>query len=254
MTLKSHTNHYNVKLLAIICIASLLVYSSEQAFASDTDNPQWHKYYQLGKFIYSKPPKPDQIFIYQYTVTNGTMIEFKGEVGAFTAQIQSNGNASFEIKIPRNFPYTDQLENGPRYGDTSPLFLMDVPPFGSPQKDFANTKTLKPANKTSDCFFTYSIPFSGNHKIQFAWTYMLSSSFPYHGDIIPQYCNDQTIAGYIPPLQQIKAGVDPKDVKCMQDLRLVVKSELGFPVCVKSDTAKKLIERGWALLPNSTTP
>src|SRR2546426_5770405 len=174
--------HLSLIMIAITGFVAIV----PSAFGNNSTNDnQWHKYYQLGKFMYSKAPKPDQIFIYQYRVTNGTVTEFKGILGDFTAQIQGNGNATFEIKIPRNFPYTDQLENGPRYGDTSPLLLIDVPPFGSPQKDFANTKTLRLENKTSDCFFTYSIPFSGNHKIEFGWTYLLSNSFPLHGDIIP---------------------------------------------------------------------
>src|SRR5438309_7743706 len=227
-------NSWQALFFALILLSSLLVYSSEQAFASDTDNPQWHKYYQLGKFIDSKPPKPDQIFIYQYKVTNGTVIEFKGNLGAFTAEIQSNGNATFEIKIPRNFPYTNQLEKGPRYGDDSPLFLMDAPPFGSTPKDFANTKTLNPVNKTSDCFFTYSIPFSGNHKIEFQWMYLLSSSFPLHGDIIPQYCNGQTIAGNIPPIQQIVSGILPDNVQCSDVLVLIKKTPTNSIACVKA--------------------
>src|SRR5207249_12317017 len=99
------------------------------------------------------------------------------------------------------------------------IFLMDVPPFRSPQEDFANPKTLKPANKTSYCFFTYSFPFSGNHKIQFAWAYFPSSNFPYHGDIIPQYCNDITIAK-LPPLQQIANGILPENVVCSDGLML----------------------------------
>ncbi|MHB8602722.1 MAG: hypothetical protein ACYC6W_01390 [Nitrosotalea sp.] len=48
------------------------------------------------------------------------------------------------------------------------------------------------------------------------------------------------------PLKQFKSGIDPKNVKCSNDLTLVIKSEDGSPACVKSDTSKILIEHGWA--------
>ncbi len=53
----------------------------------------------------------------------------------------------------------------------------------------------------------------------------------------------------LPPLKQFKLGTLAKDVKCENDLQLVVKAEDGSPACVKPDTAQKLIERGWAKEP-----
>jgi hypothetical protein len=47
------------------------------------------------------------------------------------------------------------------------------------------------------------------------------------------------------PLKQFKSGIVANDVKCQQDLQLVIKSEDGSPVCVKSQTVQKLVERGW---------
>lgn len=48
------------------------------------------------------------------------------------------------------------------------------------------------------------------------------------------------------PLKQFKSGILPQDIKCNNGLQLVIKSEDGSPVCVKPDTAQKLIQRGWA--------
>ncbi len=48
------------------------------------------------------------------------------------------------------------------------------------------------------------------------------------------------------PKQQIANGVLPKDVICKEGLELIFKSTDGTPACVKPETAKKLIERGWA--------
>ncbi|MDE1763901.1 MAG: hypothetical protein KGH88_06620 [Thaumarchaeota archaeon] len=50
------------------------------------------------------------------------------------------------------------------------------------------------------------------------------------------------------PLKQFKSGVMPKDVKCKSDLQLIIKTEDGTPACVRSYTAQKLIERGWATM------
>lgn len=48
------------------------------------------------------------------------------------------------------------------------------------------------------------------------------------------------------PLKQYKAGTDAKNVVCKQEYQLIFKSEDSSPVCVKSNTAQLLIERGWA--------
>jgi len=51
------------------------------------------------------------------------------------------------------------------------------------------------------------------------------------------------------PKQQIANGVLPKDVICKEGLELIFKSTDGTPACVKPETAKKLIERGWGGMP-----
>ncbi|MGH2613302.1 MAG: hypothetical protein ACRDFB_09700 [Rhabdochlamydiaceae bacterium] len=48
------------------------------------------------------------------------------------------------------------------------------------------------------------------------------------------------------PLQQFKSGIAASKVVCSQGFQLVFKTEDGSPACVKSDTARILIERGWA--------
>ncbi len=49
------------------------------------------------------------------------------------------------------------------------------------------------------------------------------------------------------PLEQFRAGVPAKDVKCNEGLQLVIKSEDGYPACVKPETALKLAERNWGI-------
>jgi len=48
------------------------------------------------------------------------------------------------------------------------------------------------------------------------------------------------------PKQQMKNGILPSEVECKVGLVPILKSSDNLPVCVKPQTAKKLIERGWA--------
>lgn len=229
-------------IISILVVPITIHISISDAFATNDDN-QWHKVYQLGKF--HDPQKKDQIFISGYKIINGTVTELAPGAGAFFAHIHSNTNATLYYQVPRNFPYENSEKS---YGIKSPIVMMDVPPLGSPQKDFVNSKEIFPVNKTSDCFFTYSISFFGDHTVQFAFSD--AGGQPSYGDNITQSCNSQTIVNYIPPLQQINAGVDPKNVTCTMGLIAVLHPVTNVPACVKSDTSNILIERGWAKASN----
>ncbi|MDC8451599.1 MAG: hypothetical protein LV477_01670 [Candidatus Nitrosotalea sp.] len=60
--------------------------------------------------------------------------------------------------------------------------------------------------------------------------------------VMPSHVQAYTLS----PLKQIKSGVNVKNIKCNDDLHLVIKKENGSPACVKVDTSKVLLERGWA--------
>jgi hypothetical protein len=53
------------------------------------------------------------------------------------------------------------------------------------------------------------------------------------------------------PLQQFKSGIAANNVKCQQDLQLVIKSEDSSPACVKLASVKKLVLLQWALKPDN---
>lgn len=55
------------------------------------------------------------------------------------------------------------------------------------------------------------------------------------------------------PLKQLLAGISAQDVKCNQDLVLIMKSKDGSPACVRQATADVLISRGWGILVTSAT-
>src|SRR3989442_4975001 len=51
-----------------------------------------------------------------------------------------------------------------------------------------------------------------------------------------------------PPQRQIANGIFLKDVICSSDLQLIFKSTDNSPICVKYQTAQKLVERGWGTI------
>ncbi len=55
--------------------------------------------------------------------------------------------------------------------------------------------------------------------------------------------NEESISS-LPPLKQIKEGIEPKNVQCKSPLELIFKSS-GEPACVKTTSVQKLINWGW---------
>ena len=60
---------------------------------------------------------------------------------------------------------------------------------------------------------------------------------------LEEVIHDQKI---LPPLKQIKVGIEAKDVVCKPGLELAFKTKGNDPICVKPSTVSKLVERGWA--------
>ena len=55
---------------------------------------------------------------------------------------------------------------------------------------------------------------------------------------------------WIAPRAQINAGIDATDIECREGFSLVMKESNGVPICLKADTALKMIERGFAVPAN----
>ena len=53
---------------------------------------------------------------------------------------------------------------------------------------------------------------------------------------------------WVNPRTQIAAGVDPVDVECREGYSLVMKESNGVAMCIKADTALKLIDDGQIML------
>jgi hypothetical protein len=148
----------------LFTIALLVVTSTSQSFAADTSSSiddveggGWKTAYTVGKFLYSDPPKPDQIFKIQYRVINGTTESFGAPASGIAVKIDvGDGDGSndglLEIKYPRNYPYANEDYNGD-LGNGGALVIVD-----SQEKTFSKN--------TTDCFFVFSIPFAGSSEIE----------------------------------------------------------------------------------------
>ena len=61
-------------------------------------------------------------------------------------------------------------------------------------------------------------------------------------------------AHMLSPLKQLKSGVAAKDIRCSNDLELIIKITNSSPACVKPDSVNKLVLLGWTKsLPDNTS-
>ncbi|MEO9277058.1 MAG: hypothetical protein ABI340_04685 [Nitrososphaera sp.] len=146
----------------------------------DNNSTQWQTYHVMENFA-TLHYKENQTFNFQYRVINGTITSFqlKQPLNSFEANIldQNKTLGMFEIKIPRNYPYTNQNLTTP----TNLIILL-------------NGQEIKNFNmETTDCFFYYKIPFSEyNSIIDLIFTYVPEYGTP-HGNMVSQHCIEETI-------------------------------------------------------------
>ena len=55
---------------------------------------------------------------------------------------------------------------------------------------------------------------------------------------------------WITPRQQVAAGIDAGEIECREGYSLVMKTSNGLPMCLKADTALRMIENGFAVPAN----
>ena len=55
---------------------------------------------------------------------------------------------------------------------------------------------------------------------------------------------------WISPRQQVTAGIDAEEIECREGFSLVMKASNGLPMCVKADSALRMIENGFAVPAN----
>jgi DNA-binding beta-propeller fold protein YncE len=192
-----------------------------------SEEKEWQTTYAVGKFLYSEPPKPDQLFKVQYRVINGTAEKFVAQPFGAAATVDAEGNGLLEIMYPRNYPYTNDI-SGTDVAD--PLFLVNDLPASPLEKD------------TTTCFFKFSIPFKDKSDIELAWAYLAIEQF-YYGDYVFELClPDTLVLETLTPVQQSRAGVQPQNIICPEDLLLVIDPTYK-PYCATPASAEMLKER-----------
>lgn len=191
-------------LFLMLSISLITIIPAAASADNSTATENWKTANAVGKFLNSDPPKPDQIFKIHYRVINGTLERFdiKQKVldvlvlNGVEAKITSTGSGILEIKFPRNFPYTSSQS-----GIENIIFYIENRFVGETQ------------GTTTDCFFVFSVPYTGSAEIEMVIPTILMKA-PYHGDDIPDSCMAQTVAADAPSGVQTKTPTTEQLLEC----------------------------------------
>jgi|GEM_PF-2522447 len=227
--------------IAILSILILNLQYPVNVLAADNAT-EWNVEHVTGEFLYSDPPKPDQVFNFYYRAINGIIesITIEQEEG-YTAKVHSTGQGIFELRVPKNYPIT----NVP----------LGARPFTDVMVDDLSIKPREYMFVATECFFEYSIPFSGDTTVHVGIP-QYTETIPWHGKRVPFHCLEETIYNFTMTerpraLEQIRTGTMPEDVICDDRSTLVIKREGNSAACVFPESASKLVLLGWAENPLS---
>ncbi|MBI3841563.1 MAG: hypothetical protein HY295_00165, partial [Thaumarchaeota archaeon] len=164
---------YLIPIMIFLC----LTFVTYLAFGQE---PEWKYLVKVGSFWYSNPQEPSQFFKIPYMIENGTIVklETNNEADVFV-DIKSDKEGKFELKIPKNFPYTN-------YDDLSRYYYFDI----SINNAQINTQVFE---SQLDCYYLFSLPFKGNSQIKFSFNADYQSLKPWYGDKVDKKCIPETI-------------------------------------------------------------
>ncbi len=128
---------------------------------------------------------------------------------------ETGNNAKLDVKVPQIYKYGGQL------------FVL------------RNGEEALPEIKTDNCFYYVSFETQVPEKIELIFTH-----WPEATELIDN-CETFMI---LSPLKQFKSGIQPDEIKCKENLQLIIKNN-GDPACVKESSIVKLMSRG--LITNS---
>ena len=131
------------------------------------------------------PLQPTRTFDIQYMILNGTGA-LQVHDYTFTANTHSKTSGTFQIKIPRNFPYYNG-KDGPSNVETYVVI-----------ENGGQLTSNQYVKDTSDCFFTYSVPFYMNSTITILSMDTLGLMTPIYGDKVPEHCMSRTMIPEFP--------------------------------------------------------
>lgn len=203
------------------------------AFADE----EWNNYRLVGNFYLPNGKLDFQSQDIPYKIDNGEIKKVKivDSGTKLIFKINTYGDGVLELKIPRN--------------------VIDIT-VGSIDDQFrvlhdGVEKQFNEKNPTQNdlvCSRHLTIPFSNEtSNIEIISSFLQEE--PFRKALGSLYSIDCLIDPS--PKIQIKSGIQPGKVKCNGDLVLIFKTIDKTPVCVKSTTAQKLLERGWTYLGNA---
>jgi hypothetical protein len=195
----------------------------------------------VSGFDDSIPPTGGKIFKIE---TNPDMVESikiqsdeSFDFGGFDIVLKQNSTGALDIMIPKNLPHPASFIGFWAY-DERPIILAGGVEIGY---DIIE----------DPCYSYYKIPIEGKTNLEILYTVILTGSWQLYSPIqfdIDNPCYNKVFyeKPLDSPLKQFKYGIPIDKITCKENLYLAYKSSNGAPTCVKLETGKKLLERGFA--------
>ena len=207
----------------------------------------------LGLLVspYLKPIQADdsEVSIINPVVHQSTIMV--GDEFSINATIVNNSNQTISVHNDCNGAFSVLFDNHVTSGPTKVCNFMAIQIILKPGENitrsslFSVTGYKAESSGTVNATITASyVPVNQTNSSSYAENPInVTKSFQF--DILNQ--TTPTLIQH--PLTQYKSGIAAKDVKCLSDLQLVIKSEDGSPACVKPQTAQRLVDLGWGTSP-----
>ena len=168
-----------------------------------------------------------EVYPIQYNITNGkletTLVDLGARALIFIINATEDGQLS--VELPR------KIIDATRDGKDKPYFVG----LGDPNTGLKRIKAdeILTNNETR----VLSINFTkGIREVEISGSYFVENNYP-RSTINPY--------GEWSPLAQWQHGIYSEDVKCKENLQLIIKKSDETPACVRYETAVKLVSRGW---------
>lgn len=165
-------------------------------------------------------------YIIYYTITSGKLDKISVDVNLKSMVVTIvNAPSSFSVELPR-----DLIDSKSGTSDTN--FTVLIGEHNQPQKFMSKAKFDEIRNDSKTRTLLINFPYDVTNPTG-TWDVVIAGN---------RMVNESQI---ISPLKQFKAGIPAEDVKCKQDLQLVIKAKDGSPACVKLTSLARLLEQGW---------
>jgi hypothetical protein len=239
----------------------LISFSQHKDYATYdlTKEEEWNTFEIIGKYKNSEPLIPDQTFIAQYRVINGTLESIKGDDTTVVAKVNTTDTGWFELKFPRNFPYKNtEIEDADLFiginGYGSDVYYL---PETTPMMEHVREKILNKINRPlphphtysekTDCFFVFQIPFYTYAEITivYGWNGLIEK--PYHGDQVPEQCVQETMSAQYHSSEKEKHFTLDTNIEKIPLPLDVRQSMLDW--CTDSPNSLKNNEQFWDVVP-----